>query len=187
MSRDLDPALVTEVTAAALRPVLLTECLFDSGTVRFWNGLGNLTALGDVFTGAANLLAISDYDETQRLEAQGLTLTLSGISSSILAIALAEPYQGRQCKVYIGALNAAGALVSDPYQIFSGFMDVMEITESGDTCTIAVKAENKLLLLSRTKERRYTAEDQKAEYPGDQGFDFVTSLQNKDIVWKAKA
>lgn len=186
MSRDLSTALVTEVTAPALRPVLLAEFLFDGGAVRLWSGIGDLIAMGNTYTGAGNLLSIDEYVETQKLEAVGLKMTLSGISSSLIAIALAEPYQGRECNIYFGALNSSGVLVSDPYRQFSGQMDVMEINDQGDTCTIQLAAESKLIITSRTKERRYTAEDQKSEYLGDLGFDFVNSLQDADVVWQSK-
>lgn len=183
MSRELSVELAAEVSAPVLRPVLLVDCEFDAGEINLWSGLGVLTAFSKTYNGGGTLLSISEYQETQRLEAQGLTITLSGISSSILEVAMDEPYQGRPCRVFIGALNPAGQLVSDPYQLFSGFMDVMNLELGGDTCTVAINVEHKLIILDQSKERRYTSEDQKAEYPGDLGFDFVTSLQDKDIVW----
>lgn len=188
MSRDLEAALVTEITASKLRPVCLFEFLFRDGDVRFWNGLGDLTALSQTFTGSGTLLAVSDYEETQSLEAQGLKFTLSGIPSNILSLSLDRgQYYNRECAFYFGALDDAGVLVSEPYKQFSGFMDVMEITEAGETCSIEINAENKMLILNRKKDRRYTPEDQKIYYPSDLGFDFVPTMQDKEIIWKAKA
>lgn len=185
MSRDLDSALVTEITAPRLRPIFMAEFLFDGGDVRFWNGLGELTYGGNVYTGAGNLLGISEYEETQKLEAIGLTFTLSGISSSILEVALDEPYQGRVCNLYFAAIDSAGSLIA-PYLTFSGLMDVMEITEAGETCSISVSAESKMIIITRNKEKRYTDEDQKNDYPNDLGFQFVTQLQDKEVIWRSK-
>jgi hypothetical protein len=185
MSRDLAAPLVTEVTAALLRPVFLAEFLFDSGAVRFWNGLGEVVAMGNTYIGAGNLLSLSEYKETQKLEALGLTFTLTGISPSILSVAQAESYQGRTVNLYLSAINSSGALVT-PYQVFGGQMDVMSINLGAEFSTIAVSAESKLIMTTRTKERRYTAEDQKNQYPGDKGFDFVTVLQDKEIYWGRK-
>ena len=187
MSRDLEADLITEIEAPVLSPILLSEFLFDGGAVRFWNGLGELTAFGNIYTGTGNLLSISEYEETEDLQAQGISFTLSGIPSNILSIALQEPYQGRECNLYIGALDSSNVLVSDPYCIFSGFMDVMEITEAGEICSIQVNAENKMVILNRKKDRRYTPEDQKVDYSADLGLDFVPLLQDKEIIWKAKA
>lgn len=187
MSRDLEADLVTEIEAPVLSPVLLTEFLFDGGDVRFWNGYTDLTALGNIYTGSGNLISVSEYQETESLQAQGITFSLAGIPSNILSIALQEEYQGRESNLYIGALDTSGVLVSDPYRIFSGFMDVMEITEAGETCAIEVNSESKAVILNRKKDNRYTPEDQKSEYPGDKGLDFVPLNQDKEIIWKSPA
>jgi hypothetical protein len=67
--------------------------------------------------------------------------------------------------------------------LFSGFMDVMTIEDNGETSTIQVSAENKLIAFQRTAVRRYTAEDQKIEHPTDKGFEFVAKIQEKEIIW----
>lgn len=185
MSRDLEPDLVTEITAPVLRPVMLFEAFFDGGTVRFWNGLGELTALGNTYTGSGNLLSVSDFEETQDLNAQGITLTLSGIPSNLLSVALGEDYKSRECNIYIGALDDTNILVSDPYRVFSGFMDVMKIIEGGETSEIQLSAESKAVILTRKKDRRYTPEDQKKDFTGDKGLDFVPLMQDREIIWRA--
>ena len=47
--------------------------------------------------------------------------------------------------------------------------------------TIAV--ENKLIILERPVERRYTDQDQKELFVGDKGLEFVDSLQDKSVNW----
>jgi hypothetical protein len=68
-------------------------------------------------------------------------------------------------------------------QIFSGYMDEMNIDEGPESGTIELKVENKLIDLERARTRRYTSEYQKSVYPGDLGLDFVESLQDKKVVW----
>lgn len=186
MSRSLATALINEVKAPSLSPVLLYEGLFESGAVRFWNGLGNLTAFGNTYSGSGNLLSISEYQETQDLQARGITFTLTGIPSNLLSIALQEPYQGKEASIYFGALDDTGVLVSDPYKVFSGFMDVMKIVDGGEYGQIQVTAENKAVILTRKKDRRYTPEDQKSDYVGDLGFDYVPLNQDREIIWRSK-
>jgi predicted rRNA methylase YqxC with S4 and FtsJ domains len=62
-------------------------------------------------------------------------------------------------------------------------MDVMVIRESGDTCTIELKLENRLIALERPNLRRMTDEDQKNLFSGDKGFEFIADLQDKELVW----
>jgi len=59
----------------------------------------------------------------------------------------------------------------------------MVISDSGQSAEIAISVENRLIEFERTRVRRNTAEDQKIDYPNDKGFEFVTEIQEKDIVW----
>ncbi len=101
----------------------------------------------------------------------------------MVAIAKDHEYQGRPITVLLGAFDSSGDLVADPTVIFAGFMDTMTIAESGQTSTIAIACENKLIAFERAKERRYTAEDQKIDHPTDKGFEFVTAIVEKEIIW----
>ena len=62
-------------------------------------------------------------------------------------------------------------------------MDLMNIDDGGQTCTISVSAESRLIDLDRTRERRYTSEDQKIDFPNDKGLEFIADLQDKEIIW----
>lgn len=183
MSRDLTTAFKNEATAQVTRPFLLFQAFFDSGTIRFWNGKGDLVYGGNTYTGAGHLLGLSTIDETTKVESRGISLKLSGVPSSLIAIALAEDYQDRKITVDIGFFDASGAIVADPFRFFSGKADVMGITDSGDTATITLTAENDIIILQRVNERRRTKEDQKLESATDTFFDGVAALQNKSVVW----
>ena len=165
----------------SLAPFFAIDLAFDSGAVRLWNGYYDLTVDGEEYIGSGSLLGISSIDETAEIEANGVTITLSGIDSSLISVALTENYQNRTAKIYIGAIADNGTVSS--YQIFSGRLDVMTIEESGETATIAVTAENRLIDLERPRTRRYTSEDQKSLFPGDLGLDYVNDLQDKTLDW----
>ena len=62
-------------------------------------------------------------------------------------------------------------------------MDVLTIDEGGETSTINLSVENKLIQLGRSKTRRYNSADQRADHPADEGFDYVASIAEKDITW----
>lgn len=183
MSRDITTAFRNAITAGTVRPILLTTGYFDSETLRFWNGEGTLTFGGEDYTGAGYLLKIDPIVETQKTEARGLKLELTGMPSSLIAIALAENYQDRQVTVDFALVDASGAVILDPFQFFSGKADIMEIEEGADFATIALSAENDLISLQRVSERRRTPEDQKLTYTGDTFFDNVAALQSKEITW----
>lgn len=190
MSRDLTSATITNISANTVYPFFAIELNFDSEILRLWTGQGTLT-LPDTtqWIGTGTLLDVSAIEETAEMAVRGATLTLSGVPSEILSLALSEPYQGRVCNIYFGTFTG-GDLTTAPSnfdQIFSGYMDQMNIQDGADTATIELKVENKLVDLERARVARFTSGYQKSVYPNDKGLDFVESLQDREIFWGRNA
>lgn len=194
MSRTLTTAMRDETVADEVRPVYFVRMIFDSAPLNVWSGIGNLVYDGNTYTGTGDLLNISQITESTELTATGLSVTLSGILAPLLNLALAQNYQGRVLTVSVGAFNTVGALIASPIVVFSGFMDTMTIAEGGEYATITVAAESKLIAFERSKVRRFTAEDQKIDYPlklangnnnpnYDAGFEYVSAISQKEIIW----
>ena len=183
MSRTLSTAMQAVATAEVVRPIYLIDLEFASGSIYLWSGLGDLAYNSNTYLGAGDLLNVGAVEESTDLTAAGAQITLGGIKQSLLLLARDEPYQGRPLTIRLGAFDENGDLISTPVIMFSGFMDVMTIADSGETSTITVTAENKLIAFQTTAVRRYTAEDQKIEHPADKGFEFVAKIQEKEIVW----
>ena len=221
MSRSLDPTTLENINKDVVRPFNAVELKFDGthtdpdtglqvpNVIRLWTGVGTLTLDdGTEWVGAGTLLSISDVEETAEMAVKGATVSLSGIPSEVISLALSEPYQGRVCNIYFGTFTQEGALLkqSGDYillqdgsqilvdigekgfnEIFSGYMDQMNIDESAETSTISVTVENRLVDLERARVARYTSNYQKSIYPDDRGLEFVESLQDKQIAWGRKS
>jgi hypothetical protein len=184
MTRTLSAAIEAELQESRIRPHVLVHFAFDSGAIRFWSGVGDLSWSGDTYTGAGSLGSVTAFGETTGLNAVGIKFGLSGIPSSLVSIALGEHYQGRACTMWMAFFDEAGVLIADPVQVFSGRIDVMVITDAGETADIALSAENRLVDFERPLEVRfYTDQDQQREFPGDKGFEFVPMMQQAMIVW----
>tara|TARA_Y100000004_G_scaffold192202_1_gene252352 strand:- start:21 stop:578 length:558 start_codon:yes stop_codon:yes gene_type:complete len=183
MSRNLTSAVNTIFESSSVTPFLAINLAFDGGNFLAWTGYGNITFDSTTFVGAGDFLSVSPIKESSEVQANGIDITLSGVPSSLISSALNETYQGRSCKLYLGVLDSSNAVVSDPYVLFSGRMDLMNIDDSGEKANISVTAESRLIDLDRTRERRYTSEDQKIDFPNDQGLEFITDLQDKEIIW----
>ena len=183
MSRVLSAAMKEMAVAKVVRPIFLVRMVFDSSQLNIWSGVGDISFDSVTYTGLGDLLSISDIKETSDISATGINVSLSGVKTSLIAIAKNQDYQGRELTVRLGAFNETGSLIADPVIIFSGFMDTMTIAEAGTYSTISIAVENKLVAFERSKVRRYTAEDQKIDYPADKGFEFVTSIVQKEIFW----
>jgi len=183
MSRGVSANNKSAAGSTEVQPILLYEAEFDSGTTRAWNGLGDLTAFGETFTGVGSLISVSPMEETYEVKATGFTVTLNGILADNLTDALTEDYQNRMMTIYLGFLNSSGALVADPMVLTKGRMDVMTIDEGGETSTISVTCETRLIDFERPRKYTYTDADQKAIHPTDKGFEFVQAIQDVDVKW----
>jgi len=182
MSRTVPAALLTALDADQVEVFYAVDLAFDSGNIRLWTGYGDKTINSNTYTGSGNLLTIDGLEEASDLSAKGTTLTLSGLSSTILTYALTEEYQGRLVTIYWG-------VGSNTVEVFSGYMDQMTIQDSGETATISLTVESRLITLERANVRRYTAKSHEAVRTAkgltgsDTFFDWVTQLQDKQIVW----
>lgn len=205
MAKTINPEIVENFEAGVAYPFFAINLEFDSGDLRLWTGLGTLNYNGEVYTGTGELLDISPIEETSDISARGATLTLSGIPSSLVSTALQETYQGRIGTIYLGTftptrdsilkedsdfilLESGGKIYIEEndknlVEIFSGYIDQMNINEGPETSTIQTTLENRLIDLERPKAIRYTTAYQKSIYPGDLGLNFVESLQDKPIFW----
>lgn len=182
MARTLPAGMATALAQGSVTLFYAVEMLFDNGTIRLWTGYGDKTINSQTYTGAGTLLNIDGIAEVADLNASGITISLSGISSSVISLALQENYQGRVAKVYFGVEGVSGVV-----EVFSGFMDVMTIQHSGDKMNVTLSIESKLVTLQRPNIRRYTSGNHKLRNPGDTFFDYVAKLQDKEVVWGRKA
>jgi len=132
------------------------------------------------------LLSISNINETADIRASGVKISLSGLDSSILSSSISQDSEGGLVKLYFGVLtttNNETVVVDTPYQLFEGSLDTIQVSETGESATITVTVENKLIMLERPRNRRYTDQDQKNLFAGDKGLEFVDDLQDKELIW----
>lgn len=183
MSRDITTPVSNALDDAVIYPFFAVDLDFDTSPLYVWSGYGDLTIGAKTYVGVGSLLSISAIQETTEIEAKNASLALSGIPSAFLSLALSEPYQGRECRIYFGVTSSP----SDYVEVFSGELDQMTISEESETCTVQVTAENIMVKLERPVVRRFTHEDQKTRFPSDLGFQYVAALQGLDLVWGRKS
>lgn len=182
MSRTVPAALLTALDGDEIDVFYAVDLAFDSSNIRLWTGYGDKTINSNTYTGSGNLLTIDGLEEASDLSARGTTLTLNGLDSTIVTYALTEEYQGRLVTIYWGVGN-------NTVEVFSGFMDKMTIQDSAEGATIQLTVESRLIALERPNVRRYTRESHagvrtaKSLSGSDTFFDWVTKLQDKQIVW----
>ena len=186
MTRGLTTAVANAVTAETVLRTCCAELSFASGFVRVCGAPVDITFLGRTFLAVGALGGVSQVQESGELRSYGITLTLAGVPRDAVALAMGEHCQGRPGTVWEVVLDATTHLpLADPIVVFRGRMD-HPVIKLGETATIGVTMTNRLADWDRPRLRRYTDEDQKREYPGDEGFRFVSKTAEKEIVWPAK-
>lgn len=182
--RDITSGMETVVTATLSRPLVLCKFEFADGDLFVWNGLGDLTWGGDTYVGALESGSITPVTETLELEANGLVFTLSGVVDEHISLALAANYQNRLCHVWFGAFDENEAIIADPFKLYKGRMDVLTIEEGAETSEVKISSESMLVILNNASRRRYNDQDQKTDYPTDEGLAFVAGINDgRRVQW----
>jgi hypothetical protein len=181
--RPLSPEVLEQLNSPELKPVIFCEGLYRSGYLRLWTGLGEIPWNGHIWMGLGIMVSISSIRESVDIRADGITLTLSGIPNEMLSLGLNEAVQGNPVRIWFGVLDEQDNVIADPYMAFAGRMDVPTITEEATTASISLSVENRLIDLQRTRERRYTDNDQQIDYPGDRGLEYVPNVQEWNGIW----
>ena len=180
MSREISQTVLDSLEDSVIYPFFAVELFFDAASLRLWTGEGTLIYEELEWLGASTLMSIDVIEETSEIAAKGATLTLSGIPPEVLGLALGQAYQGRKAKIYFGMFNGDQ---TDLTEVFSGYMDQMNIEEGAESSRITLMIENKLIDLEKPRTSRFTNAYQKFLYPNDKGLEFVEELQDKDLYW----
>jgi hypothetical protein len=178
----MSAAMLAAIQANDLQPALFVAATFKSETVYIWSGSGSVAWSGQTWSGLGALLSISVAEDGATVEARGITITFSGLNSSLLSEAIGDYQLGQPVIVYLGFFSA-GALISSPVTAWAGRMDQPTIDVSADTASIAIACENRLLEMNNAVDRRYTLIDSQIDDAGDLGFQFVNGLQEMTLFW----
>lgn len=184
MSRTgLTSAMVTAFTDSTLRPILIFEATFETSTLRLWDGIGDLSWNSQTWLGNGWFHGMSDVNEDNKLSSKGIDILLSGVPQTLISLILNEQSHSCRGKVWIGCLNSSEAIIADPYLLFEGGLSSPRIEDSPEKAEIILSYEDDLVILQKSKELRYNNESQKALFPTDKGFEFVSSLQDWKGFW----
>ena len=192
--------LATALAQGTVQPFYAVEFLLDdtNGTradqagyagnraIRLWSGYGERTIDGDTYLGSGDLMTIGDVETVADMSAPAMNITLSGMPGSIVNLALQEPYQRRDCRIYFGAIiNEAGD--HSVFTAYVGELNKMTIQDEAESGTINVLIDSKMVEAQKSSNRRYTSESQKSRYSDDTFFDYVALIQDAEIVWGRKS
>lgn len=183
MARGLTAGMIAELTADTVRPILLFEWVAYGSTIRYWSGRNDLSWDSKTWLGNSMFKGIGQISESRSIQAAGLSIMLAGEPSSIISLQLNSTRTGQAGKLWLGFLNSSGAVIADPYQLFSGKLSESNLSDGVKESTLELVFESDLIILEKSSGKRYTHEDQQIDYPGDLGFEYVPQLEDFTGYW----
>ncbi len=184
MSRGFPAAVLTALSSQHVSLVTFAKLEFPSGTLYVHNSLGTYTWGGNDWLGTGDLGEISQLQEGAEVSPYKITLSLSGLDSTISGAALTEDYYLQPVTVYLGALASDDTLIADPTIVWEGAMDQMELSvgaEGGDA--IVLTAESELARFDRASNLKYTDAQLQTDFSGDLAFEFMSDIEGSKIRW----
>lgn len=182
--RSLSAGMQTAITESSLRPVFFVRLEFGASLVVYLNDrAANITWDGQTWLGNGWLRPIKAIDESSEIKATGCEITLTGALAELRAFALAEARLSNKGNVWLGLLDNTDALISEPYLIFSGTLDVPTITTNQSEMTLSLAYESDLRGLERPNEFRFSDQSQKAIYSDDKGFEYTSVVEDWNGYW----
>jgi len=180
MPRTLDSAVATESKKTHITAVELIDLDLSGGFLRFNNSPYDLVYLSNTYLGNGSFSGAGAVSEFSSLRAQEIPVSLSGVSSSILASLLTSDYQGRPATLLLALLDSSHQIIGSPMIKFKGVID-SSVISLGNQGTVDLTLRNRLSDLLSPKVSRYSDEEQKKIDPTDKGLEFASSVESDQI------
>lgn len=178
----MSSAMLSAISAPILYPAIFVNIGFASGPAYVWSGVGSMTWNGNTYTGVGDLGSISVIEEASSVEAKGIEVSLSGIDPTMLADALEEHQLGLPMVVYLALYDApGGSIIASPLIAWQGRTDQPTITISGETATISIRGESRILDQSIAPGYRYDNDTAQIFQNGELGFLATSAIQEMTI------
>lgn len=198
-SAELQAALAADALVA--RDFLWVEPLSRDTGARIgwgaWSGSGSVLAEvaspigGNVFrtfTGAGDLVSMTDFQMVAGLEVQTINVTLAGIGAQSEALVRGYDAKLAPIEIYRGYFSPESQRIIGAAQpLFLGFVDKVDIItpEEGGESVIALTCANHVQELMRQGTSTRSDADQKLRDPNDDFYNHSASVGTWQVIWKS--
>lgn len=159
-------------------PGAVTVRLTDAGEVG-WSQ-GNFKAFDAIFGVMDNMQPITEGEGDQAPQLSVSFLPASGASAAQLTD---SSYQGSRIRVWLGVIDAAGAVVADPHLMFDGEMDQPTLSIDESERVVEMECVSSFeRLFSDDEGIRLNPANHKEVWPGETGLDDITGIV-KQVLW----
>lgn len=160
------------------------DFFFPSETIRNHTGLGNININGETYFGVGEFGAIGAIENVSDANPASVELTLMGIPSTVFSAIMQNRIRGSNVTVYKVLFDKDGR-VDAAAKILVGQVTEYNWTFDG-TGSFALQVADEFNLYERPLQKYYTHSNWKAEYEGDNFWQFVAQMADKEIHWGAE-
>ena len=184
MTRLINSATLSALESDNFNIATLVQIDFST-VVRLTDWGRNVTALSNTWASSANFIGIGDVTESAELRVNDLSLTLSGVEQTYIAIFLGNNYIDVPIKVYRAILSNSDVLIGAPILTFDGIITGYQIEDTESESKITVKMASHWKDFEKENGRRTNHNTQQLYFAGDLGFEFAPK-SIKDLKWGRK-
>lgn len=195
LGRGIDSSVTAGIASDRhVRLVSFLKMELDSGTLYIQDSIGTFT-WADPDDGSQDWLGVGDFggigavNENREMSGYELVIILSGIDASLMNEVLEQPYQGRSITIYFGTIDLdTGALIATPNEIWAGVMDVVRISLGvGEANAIEITCESEFAKLDDINGRTFSDSDLQNEYAGDTFLQYLSAMEDANVVWRGES
>lgn len=181
------PETVAELAGGlSVKAGILFQFEFLSQTMRFWDGLRDLTSHdGRVWQASGSVISVSGLEHRPNMGASPATFSMSGAQSELIQFAAGTQQEvvGRPCAVFVQFLSSHLVPLDNPVALWSGNMDTLSFRAGEGQQSITLTAESLFVNRIRAPYGFMTDRDQQTRFPGDTGMSLMPKLIHKSVTW----
>lgn len=158
---------------------------WPGGAVRFWSGIGSKSWSAQTWTGVGELGAIDKIADGLEKTDTGVELSLNFLDDALRNEVNTNDPTGEDASIYLWLMNVATGAVTDGYELFSGYIDRVELEDDGATGRIIVRLASELARDSQSTFYTLSDAHQQQLFSGDVGMEFAARM-DEPILWGRK-
>lgn len=168
-------ATLLESLEVQIKPVILVDLFFDSGTISIWTRPFTGEFENVIYSPIAGLTGALAIRQSLDQPSLSLAAEINGSSAEIESAGLTEEFQLRDARIRMSNVNAAGGM-DDPEVLIEGVMQDIPIIDSASDSNVVVQIEGLFSEINRATGLRLSAADQVRFDSGDSFFNFVETV-----------
>lgn len=178
---------MTALNSSSIRQAEFIRLTMPSNTYTFCNAAAPITVDGITFTNLGSLLQLSDIKRDVKATSSDLSISLTGVDGTNVAIVLGSDIKGSLIEVWRGFLDSDNQIITSPteqfFKRYQGIVSNYSITEDWNeqartrVATVGLScASFRTILENRVGGVRTTPKIWQVYYPGDTSMNRVPAI-----------